>query len=55
MFFMHQNPLESFLESQWLGPMPRVSRVAGLGQGLGTHISDKFPVDADSAYPEITL
>lgn len=43
------------VKMSWLGCAPRVSHSVGLGWGLGIHISNKSPDDADATGPRVTL
>lgn len=47
--YARENHLEGLLIHRVMSLTSRISESAGLGQGLRTHISDKFPDDSDAA------
>ena len=50
-----QNTLEGLLKHRLLGPIPKMSNLAGRGWEPITYISNKFPGDAGAAGPETKL
>lgn len=51
----HQTLPEGLVVHRFLGPIPGVSDLVGLGWGPRIGISDKFPGNADAAGPRSTL